>query len=494
MKKIVTAFMLALTMALTSVLAAVPAGAAANPFDDVPDGKWFTAAVLYCSERGFMSGISDHEVDPNGVVTRAQMVLVMAKMANADLSKYTDSPFIDVPNGKWFTGGVVWAAKNGITGGTGNGMFSPSAVVSREQLAVFFYSFAGYMKYDVSASTRLGSFTDLSSMSSWAKEGMQWAVAVGLISGIGPGVLAPKNQCTRAQLSVIIMNFDDYYASKCEHEWIAATCTESSRCKLCGATRGEPLGHDSDATCTEDGTCRRCGAKVPALGHESDNVSCLKDGICKRCGATVPALGHDPKPNCYTAVTCRRCGQTFPALNHTHTELVNVVSPTPYSEGYSGDKRCIDCGKIVEYGHSMPRGVAHSYPEVEQEILRLCNEERAKIGVAPLTWNETIYKCADLRAKECEQKFDHVRPDGSSCFSVYEEQIGSTFSFGKLGENLAYYFGFGGPNAEKLVDMWMDSETHRKNILDPDFTEVSIGIYYVNNHVYSAQLFYTPLM
>ena len=474
MKKFLTAIILIISTVIAATLPLTVSGATQNnPFTDVPDGKWFTTAVLYCNDKGYMSGTSDTTFSPGGAVTRAQMVLVMAKMADADLSRYTNSPFTDVPNGKWFTGGVVWAYENAITGGTGNGKFSPNTVVSREQLAVFLNSYAKYMGYDVSGTMDLTSaFNDAGTASGWAMSGLGWAVDSGLISGTGEATLSPKLSCTRAQLAVIIMKFDQFYTSGCRHEWTKASCTEGIRCTICGYARGTALGHDANPTCT-------------------------KSDVCKRCGETVPALGHDPKQNCTTPVTCKRCGQYFPALNHVHTELINVVEPTPTSEGYSGDYRCIDCGKIVKKGQKTPKTIVHSYPEVEREILRLCNAARAEIGVAPLTWSETIYKCADLLAKECEIKFSHTRPDGTECFTVFSEILGDSFSFLKVGENLAYYYGYGEPDAQRLFDMWMKSESHKKNILDPEFTQISIGIYHTTvgntKYVYASQLFYTPL-
>ena len=229
-----------------------------NPFTDVAAGRWFTEAVLYCYRNGYMTGTTATKFSPGLVVSRAQMVRVMANLAEADLSEYTSSPFTDVPEGKWYTPAVVWAAQNGITGGTGEGRFSPDASVTREQLAVFFYSFAGFMKYDTSMKAEsLLYFYDRNKISSWALEGVEWAVEMGLISGTADYTLSPKTTCTRAQLAVIIMKFADYYSSTCEHDWTEPTCTEGRECRICGYKRGTPLGHT-----TTEGICERCHQAV----------------------------------------------------------------------------------------------------------------------------------------------------------------------------------------------------------------------------------------
>ena len=105
------------------------------------------------------------------------------------------------------------------------------------------------------------------------------------------------------------------------------------------------------------------------------------------------------------------------------------------------------------------------------EVLRLVNEERAKVGVAPLKFAKDLSASAYVRARELPIKFSHTRPDGSKCFTAMP-QIGHV-----IGENLA-----GGQSSPKqVVKAWMDSKTHRDNILSKNFREIGIVYYYQSN-------------
>ena len=109
--------------------------------------------------------------------------------------------------------------------------------------------------------------------------------------------------------------------------------------------------------------------------------------------------------------------------------------------------------------------------EVEKfpvEVLRLVNEERAKVGADPLTFSRDLAASAFVRATELPLKFSHTRPNGSKCFTAMAQR-GHI-----LGENLA-----GGQTSPKqVVKAWMDSKSHRDNILSKKFTEIGVVYYY----------------
>lgn len=108
------------------------------------------------------------------------------------------------------------------------------------------------------------------------------------------------------------------------------------------------------------------------------------------------------------------------------------------------------------------------------EVLRLVNLERAKVGLQPLKFAEDLKASALIRARELPIKFSHTRPNGLKCFTAMP-QIGHL-----LGENLA-----GGQTFPKqVVQAWMDSETHRANILNKSFREIGIVYYYQSSSKY----------
>lgn len=109
-----------------------------------------------------------------------------------------------------------------------------------------------------------------------------------------------------------------------------------------------------------------------------------------------------------------------------------------------------------------------------QEVLRLVNVERSKAGVAPLKFSKDLAASAYVRAVELPTKFSHTRPDGSKCFTAMAKR-GHI-----LGENLAG----GQTSPRQVVKAWMDSKSHRENILNPKFTELGVVYYYQANSKY----------
>ena len=118
----------------------------------------------------------------------------------------------------------------------------------------------------------------------------------------------------------------------------------------------------------------------------------------------------------------------------------------------------------------------------EAEVLRLVNIERLRYGLSPLSFDNSAVDVAHVRAKEIVHNFSHTRPDGSSCFTAAQE---AGVSYRYAGENIAY----GYPTPEQVVDGWMKSERHRKNILSASFKRIGIGCYESKGVLYWSQFF-----
>ena len=117
------------------------------------------------------------------------------------------------------------------------------------------------------------------------------------------------------------------------------------------------------------------------------------------------------------------------------------------------------------------------------EVVRLVNIERAANGAAPLNGsNSSLTQAANLRSKELVANFSHTRPNGAPAKSVTSE---FNISWGAFGENIAY----GQTSAQSVVQGWMNSPGHRRNILSPDFTSIGVGVYESNGILYWTQLF-----
>lgn len=117
------------------------------------------------------------------------------------------------------------------------------------------------------------------------------------------------------------------------------------------------------------------------------------------------------------------------------------------------------------------------------EILLLVNAYRAQNGIAAVQYDATVQKAARLRAEELRQSFSHTRPNGSRCFTALDE-VGADYH--GAGENIA----MGQTTAREVMTDWMNSEGHRANILNENFTTLGVGISTdANGKTYWAQMF-----
>lgn len=111
-------------------------------------------------------------------------------------------------------------------------------------------------------------------------------------------------------------------------------------------------------------------------------------------------------------------------------------------------------------------------PPAEQwkrEVLTLVNKIRVKNNLSQLSWGDTCADAAETRAIETETLYSHTRPDGSS----WATACPAPSSGGVSGENLA--IGNAAVSPASTVALWMSSDTHRANILNSEYTKLSVG-------------------
>ena len=149
-------------------------------------------------------------------ITRAEIATIMHRYAEYDdtywPSNYKSSTcpaFSDVPDGKWMTPAVQWAADNGIVNGVGGDSFAPNRTITREEFAAIMYRYTKFKNVECDTTADLSAYPDGGEVSSWAKEAMAWAVGEGLISGKPGGLLAPQDTITRAEVAVIVYRYNN---------------------------------------------------------------------------------------------------------------------------------------------------------------------------------------------------------------------------------------------------------------------------------------------
>ena len=161
-------------------------------FADVSTDAYYYEAVKWAAKKGITGGTGDGNFNPNGSCTRAHIVTFLWRAAGSPEPKSTVS-FADVPADSYYAKAVAWAVENGITLGTGDGTFSPNATCTRAQSVTFLYRAQG------TASTTVNGFTDVAADAFYA-DAVAWAVESGVTNGTSASTFSPNNGCTRAQI------------------------------------------------------------------------------------------------------------------------------------------------------------------------------------------------------------------------------------------------------------------------------------------------------
>ena len=179
-------------------------------FTDVTK-NWAYPGIQYCVTHGIMGGMGDGTFAPTGTTTRAQIVQILYNLEGTPAVSGT-TPFTDL-TANWYKPAILWAYQNNVVAGTSPTTFAPDQPVTREQIAVILtqYMFHVLKMERTWTPADLSTFPDGAQVSSWAKEAMQDAVALGLINGTkapdGLVYLDPQGSATRQQVATILMNF-----------------------------------------------------------------------------------------------------------------------------------------------------------------------------------------------------------------------------------------------------------------------------------------------
>lgn len=196
-----------LAEALAAIEAAKDFVCASEIFADVQPDAWYHEGVDFMVRNGYMNGVSAELFDLNGNVKRAQLVTILYRVAGEPSVEGLTHGFTDVQAGSFYENAVIWAVNNGIVNGVSDTMFAPDNAISREQIATILYRYTGSPAV---AEDHLADFSDKDTVSSWARDAMNWAVANGLINGVVADegtVLSPATFANRAQIAVIIMRY-----------------------------------------------------------------------------------------------------------------------------------------------------------------------------------------------------------------------------------------------------------------------------------------------
>lgn len=170
-------------------------------FLDVTSSDWFAESVSHVTSRELFQGTGGNNFSPNVPMTRGMLVTVLFRYAGTPEGGEIEFP--DVEDNAYYTDAVRWAAREQVIAGTGNGLFAPDQVLTREQLAVMLYRYMGAPK----AGSSFDAFSDGDTVSTWAQEAMAWAVEAGILQGKDGARLAPQDEASRAEVSAMLHRF-----------------------------------------------------------------------------------------------------------------------------------------------------------------------------------------------------------------------------------------------------------------------------------------------
>ena len=174
-------------------------------FPDVFSGDWYYNAVRFNVEKGYITGYSNGTFGPANNIQRQDFVLILARIAGADLSAYEgqNGGFSDFPSNAYYSAAVAWAKDKGVVNGYSSDYFGVGTYISREQICLIFSRyFDGEATGDVDAIVQ--AYPDGGNTSPWAKAGVAWAIENGIVGNAG--YINPIGNAGRAEVAQIIYN------------------------------------------------------------------------------------------------------------------------------------------------------------------------------------------------------------------------------------------------------------------------------------------------
>lgn len=179
-------------------------------FTDVAEDAWYHDYVYDLVYRGVVNGMTATTYEPEGKLTRAQFVKLLAcSLADAETLKTYEGkhPFKD-SEGHWAEAYIAWAKDKGIVEGVSATEFDPEAPITREQMATIFGRYALKQGIELPKSENAaGSFPDADKISEYAREFVELMRIAGILNGYEDGTFRPQGNATRAEAAKLFSLF-----------------------------------------------------------------------------------------------------------------------------------------------------------------------------------------------------------------------------------------------------------------------------------------------
>jgi hypothetical protein len=179
-----------------------------NPVDftDI-SAHWAKDDILFAAARGLFSGTDVGLFSPDEALTRGMFVTVIAQLCDADTEPYQRSSFKDVAANAWYAPYVEWAVQLGIISGRGDDIFDPASLITREEMSIIIAKVADYKALTLDEPVALTVFEDDALISDWAEEAVERLTTSGIIKGDAANRFYPQKSVTRAECASYLRAF-----------------------------------------------------------------------------------------------------------------------------------------------------------------------------------------------------------------------------------------------------------------------------------------------
>ncbi|MFI3210080.1 MAG: S-layer homology domain-containing protein [Peptostreptococcaceae bacterium] len=321
---------------------------------------------------------------------------------------------------------------------------------------------------------KIEAVTDISGH--WAQSEIASFIEKGFIGGYEDNTFRPNNQITRAEFVTIfnkffgLTNTSGKVFSDTTNHWAKDSIDIAVTNGITNGLSATMFGPNDPLTREQAATMISNYLKLADTNHNT--ISAFKDvaSISSWAKDSVEGIVENGYMGGYSDSTFK------PTNNITRAEAVVTLNR-------------LDGGSLATPPTTTTPDITTSaYSAFQDEVLRLTNIERVKVGAVALQANTKLSEVATLKSEDMinNNYFSHSSPIYGSPFEMMAS-FGLTFS--KAAENIAW----GQRTPEEVVTAWMNSEGHKKNILNGDYTHIGIGVAKDSSgRYYWTQMFMTP--
>lgn len=192
----------------SSLTKAAQANASGSKFNDI-NGHWAQKEIEFMAASGYVSGAGENRFSPDSLISRAEFVSILTRMAGLTVQADGKVQFSDVPSDAWYRSAVDAAVSNGIVNGIDKSSFAPGSPVTREQMAKMIEQLMAQKQMnatisDVDAGKVLSAIADSGDISSWAKVPVALMIKEELMKGRENNRFVPRGNASRAEATAVL--------------------------------------------------------------------------------------------------------------------------------------------------------------------------------------------------------------------------------------------------------------------------------------------------